>query len=179
MLAMKKHVIGIIVAILVISIGFWIFSGPKKKLITNIEWSIDEETKDLVPIFEIYYSWDGIQDQLPRWMVLPKNDKWHIADFRKLLDVMKEQHSSQEELKSHLLKQSETFNSSWIFQHRFEPSPSRWEFVLLCMGFKPTFSLEKNVFYSVLKQTIEFDKGNLMPSDNAKNEIQGLSNTRP
>ena len=173
MLAMKKQIIRIIIAILIISIGIWIFSGPKKKLNTNIQWSIDDDTNDLVPIFEIYYSWDDIQNQLPRWMVVPKNDKWYIADFLKLMDVMQEQHSSQEQLKSRLLERSEIFNISWISQHRFEPSPSRWETALLCTGFKPTFSLEENVFYSVLKQTIEFDEGNLMPSENANNAIQG------
>ena len=144
-----------IFVIVILLIGYWIYNGPAKELSYDIVWSIEEETKNEIPVFQLYYVWNGIRESEPTWTVLPKNGKWRVLDMsyvRRIIDP-----------KNILLDEFPEYKSSWVENLKFDGKGTRGEAVMQLIGFYPTFSLERRRFHQVLDDIDNFERGVLTP----------------
>lgn len=161
---MLKRVIIVALLIGVIAAAVWILSGPKKELATLIQWSKDEATGQIVPIFLVYYKWDGVKDWSETWMIFPKEEKWWVIDIREFTTTGTQQ-NLERSLQHRRHAFSQEFNEMWISDRRFQPAPSRYEAVMMGVGFNVLFTAEKDAFRNVLRGTQAFDEGDLSPEE--------------
>ena len=157
---MKFKLIATVVIIIVVLGGYWIANGPKKEVSKKIQWSLDDATKEKVPIFLLHYKWNGIEESDPTWMIFPKEGKWWVVDLRNLTHT----HSrSESDIKKEVKKYWQEFTPQWIETHGFEPKASRYEAVMTALGFNMIFNFEKSAFRDFLKGIDDFRTGVLRP----------------
>ena len=150
------------VFIIIIVIGWWIYEAPQKDISQKTKWAVDEETKREVPLFELYYKWDGVEETDPTWMIFPKEGKWWVLDSRDVMRVYSEVRP-ESELREKVKQYRDEFTHSWIEDRRFQPKASRFEAVMTALGFRMFFRTEQKGFVDFLKSAKDFDKGQLRP----------------
>jgi hypothetical protein len=160
---MKSKIIFIIFLSLFILCGYWIYNGPRKGITTQVQWSIDEESNELVPIFSIYYEWNGLKESEAKWMIFPKDRKWWVIDIRDIEHVLS-RYKNELDFKEEMKRYWNEFTYSWIENSKFEPKITRYEAVMTAFGFKMIFNLEKSAFDDVQKGIKDFKSGKLMVS---------------
>jgi len=163
-LGMLKRIVIVVLFIGIVAAGVWILSGPKKELSTSIQWSKDEATGQIVPLFCVYYKWDGVENWSPTWIVFPKQDKWWIVDIR-IFIVPGTQKYTLQSFGQNWRKYSHPFDEKWTSNRYFMPAPTRYQAVMIGLGFNVLFTLEEDAFSDVLKGTQAFDEGWLRPEE--------------
>lgn len=76
-------------------------------------------------------------------MIFKKYGNWKVLELKKV--------SKPDEA----INQSVEFNAEWIENYGFSPQRSRYESLLMILGFQPTFSDEKRVFHRILHEVEE------------------------
>lgn len=150
--------------ILIFVAGWWVYQGSQKDISKKIQWSIDEETRKEVPLFLLHYKWNGVEENDPTWMIFPKEGKWWVVDLRDLMLIYSEV-KSESELRDKIRKYRQEFTYSWIENRKFEPKASRYEAIMIALGFNMLFNTERYAFFDFLEGTKDFDEGRLRPDN--------------
>ena len=140
----------------------WVWEGPRKSLVSNIQWAVDNDTKKEIPIFSVYYCRNGKEDSNPTWMIFLKNGKWRVIDIREVSDPLSGPLSASN-LSGELLNHANNFDHGWIENKQFEGRASRYEVLLVALGFNPLWAKEQTEFLRILDGTKNFDEGRLKP----------------
>src|SRR5688572_5823187 len=61
-------------------------AAPKKALVFERELGKDRASGQAVPLYSIYYEWDGVRQVEPWWMVYYKLSEWKVLPVRRLPD---------------------------------------------------------------------------------------------
>lgn len=140
-----KIIIGVLIGIVVLSfLIYWAgITAPKKEVVLEEEMVKDNITNEAVTIYGVYYKWDGVKQQVPWWIIFKEKGEWKVLGT-KYLDLTK----SPEENRKDAIK----FNFEWISLYKFEPQSTRYQAILLLVGFQPFYEDEKTVFSEVLNK---------------------------
>ncbi len=161
---MKHKLILVGICISIIIAGWWIYNGPQKEVSKKIQWSIEEETRNEVPLFLLHYKWDGVEENDPTWMIFPKEGKWWVVDLRDVMRLYSEV-KSESDLREKIRKYRQEFTFNWIENRKFEPKASRYEAVMTALGFNMLFGTERHALFDFLEGTKDFDEGRLRPDN--------------
>jgi hypothetical protein len=170
-IGMKYKLILAGICISIILAGWWIYKSPQKDVFKKIQWSIDEATGKEVPLFELYYKWDEVEENDPTWMIFPKEGKWWVVDLRDVMRLYSEV-KPKSDLYDKIRKYRQEFTHTWIENRKFQPKASRYEAVMTTFGFSILFSIERHAFSDILEGTKDFSEGRLYPDQPELSEIE-------
>jgi hypothetical protein len=100
----------------------------------------EDATGEIVPVYSVHYKWNGIEQQDPQWIIFKKQRVWKVLELNKIINLKE------------ALNHTVDFNASWVEKYGFSPQLSRYESLTATLGFQPTFSEEKAVFYQILHE---------------------------
>lgn len=133
--------------ILLLCLGFLAFlvywagvAAPTKEVISKKQMRVDDGTQEIVPIYSVYCKWNGKEQEDPQWVVFKKYGKWRVLDLSEVKDI------------EAAFNQAADFNGSWVYDYGFSPQPSRYQSLMMMVGFQPTFTDETHVFNSILEE---------------------------
>lgn len=130
---------------LILSIGisfYWVGIGsPKKEMIFEKQLVRDIANNKIVPLYYVYYEWDGIRQDEPWWMIFKKHGEWLVVEYKDMNSTTNDKD---------ILRCSTKFGHNWIWDYGFSAQPTRYQTILLALGFQPTFSDEKDIFLHIL-----------------------------
>lgn len=125
----------IILSIVIIVIGFLIYwaglTSPKKEVVSKKEMVQDVDTKEVLPLYSIYYKWDGKQQKNASWMIFKKYDVWRVIELKNINTAR---------TREDILKFAVRFDYKWIDSYGFSAQPSRYQIILMILGAQPTLS---------------------------------------
>lgn len=71
--------------VVLIPLVYWIgISAPKKEVVFKREMVQDDLTKEVLPIYAAHYKWDGVEQQVPHWMIFKKYGDWKVLELKKV-----------------------------------------------------------------------------------------------
>ena len=141
---------------LILAGGFLIWwagiSAPKKELVIKKRLGEDIYTTQIIPLYEVYYKWDGKVQEDPWWVILKTSKagaEWKVVQLKDIHAT-----TDPEEILKHVMR----FDSKWVNGYQFSAQPSRYQIILLLLSIQPLFSEEKDIFYNILDEVEEFEK---------------------
>lgn len=139
------------IAIIVISaLVYWLgIAAPRKVVLFKTKTVESVGTGEVFPLYGVFYKWNGVEQQEPWWIVFKINGEWKIA---RLKDVITGK--SKEESQRSFVR----FDSKWVSQNQFSAQPTRYQTMLLLLGFRPLYEDEIVVFSSILDQIRQYEK---------------------
>lgn len=137
-----KALIGVSIGVPVLSfLIYWSgITAPRKEVILEKEMVEDIDTNEVLPLYKVYYRWDRAVKKDLWWMIFKKKGKWKVIEVKRIKSI------------EEAMKLSVKFNNSWIDNYKFIPHPTRYQRILLILGFQPTYKDEKKVFSEILHQ---------------------------
>lgn len=172
----------IILTVLVILLAGRIFET--KEINVTTEWVRDQKTNRISPLFSVYYSFAG-SEQDPIWLIYNKEGRWWVVDMRKAALLYSEAKSKTDQ---ESIIPEEELTLDWVRDRKYSPMPSNYEALIIALDqntnrvrnmmrmlhLNPVFYLESQVFGDILDRTKDFDEGRLRP-DNDIGTRQGLA----
>lgn len=146
----KTLVASCVAVILVSALVYWLgIAAPRKEVLFKTKMVESVDTGEVYPSYDVFYKWNGIEQQDPWWIVLKLNGEWKVA---RLKDVVSKK--NKEEAQGSFVK----FDIKWINEYRFSPQPTRYQMMLLLLGTQPLYEDEKMVFYAILDRIKGYEK---------------------
>ena len=121
-------------------------SAPEKEVILKRQLMEDIYTKQVLTSYDIYYKWDGKEEEEPHWTILKTTRTggvWKVIQYEDLRGV-----NNTEEI----LKYAVNFDSKWVNEYKFSPQSTRYQMILLLLTGQPLYSEEKKIFYEILNE---------------------------
>lgn len=141
---------------LIVAGGFLIWwagiSAPKKELVIKKRLGEDIYTTQIIPLYEVYYKWDGKVQDDPWWVILKTSKtgaEWKVVQLKDMRTT-----TEAEEILKHAMR----FDSRWVNGYKLSTQPSRYQTILLFLSIQPLFSEERDVFYQLLNEIEELEK---------------------
>lgn len=146
-----KTLIGVLIGVIVLLVLiYWAgIVAPRKEVVLKKEMVEDIVTHEILLLYKVYYKWDGVEQQYPRWLIFNKESEWKVLEFKDINLAI-----SSEENRKFAVK----FDSGWFMNYKFSPQPTRYQTILSILGFQPIYDEEKGVFFDILHQIKELQE---------------------
>ena len=178
---MKYRWLLIGVCVVLVLSGWWVYmNGEAKELILELQWGEDQKTKKNIPIIELTYRFNGVEDKEAAWLIFPDaSGKWEVYDLGQL-QILHSKAKSENERNNSLQSTKADFNYEWVEARKYRPWPSIYESIMSALGFEtprlkefmvsklglnPLFYIERAAFLHSLKLARDYDEGRLRPTD--------------
>jgi hypothetical protein len=139
-----------VAVIFVFGFIYWLgIAAPRKEVLFKTEMVKSIDTGEVYPSYNVFYKWNGIEQQYPWWILLKLNGEWKVARLKDLIT-----NKDKEEAQRSFVR----FDIKWINEYRFSPQSTRYETMLLLLGAQPMYEDEQAVFYAILDQIRKYEK---------------------
>jgi hypothetical protein len=138
-----RIIVGVSIGIsILLFLIYWAgLASPKKEMVLKKELNEDMVTGEVLTLYEVFYKWDGVEQQVPWWIMYQNHGEWMVLEFKNF-----DPDKGPEENRKHAVK----FDLGWIEYYKFLPQSTRYQMVLKMLGFQPTYDEEKKVFFEIL-----------------------------